>query len=144
VGTFGIGLFGNDTAADLLALLERSSVSERSRIVERFVEQGARACEEDSSELLPEEVITVSAVLAAALEPPLAQRPDDPWPVGVAGWVSKDLAVSLAGAAVHALDVHTGAGTWWRSSWDSDEDRDAMISAVDRVREVLAGTVTNG
>jgi hypothetical protein len=137
LGTFGAGLFLNDTAADLLTELARATPSNRLERITEILQEGADAPNEDESEVLPEEVAAAAAVLAANLHYSSARPAAEEWPNGIEAWLPQDIDDSIITAAIRAMDIHTGPGTWWRSSWDSEEEQAASIDAVERIRAVL-------
>lgn len=133
MGTWGIGHFDSDSAADFCGDLDDAGTEKREALIDRALEAALHAGAEgflDSDE-------AVEAVVAAALI--AAQCPDgDPvdTPYGPDEPVPP-LDAALRARAVRALDEVTAETSELRELWAETSELDAWLTGIGRLRGVL-------
>jgi alpha-glucosidase len=139
LGTFGTGLLGSDSAVDFLdhmgALPPSDRVDQVTRVLSVVVDDPSSVFRT----VVPEEVLA-AAVLVAASRPGTSLDFGD-----AAANVDRAALPAPAPAAVghlagQALDVVTGPGSWWRTSWMDETDLAEATEALDRLRAALRMT----
>jgi hypothetical protein len=138
MGTWGADPFGNDTAEDFLAGLAPLSSSERLEFVVRAFKSALEETRSSSPDVLPEEVISAAAVVAANL-PTGESFPWNEEVPGITQWLSSPVPAQVSALAIEALDASLPPDGWWWRSWFDDADRAEMKSSIERIKSVLRG-----
>ncbi|MDY0813749.1 DUF4259 domain-containing protein [Kitasatospora purpeofusca] len=134
MGTWDIGHFDNDTAADFCGGLDEAAASEREGLVRRALTLAADTVAEDYLDC-DEAVKALAAAALVASQCPdgapvtTAYGPDEPLPV---------FAADLRPLAVAALDRVVAEESELAELWDETEDGPAWRRAVQELRDVLA------
>ncbi|MFB8239145.1 DUF4259 domain-containing protein [Kitasatospora purpeofusca] len=134
MGTWDIGHFDNDTAADFCAGLDKTAAAEREGVVRRVLTLAADTAAEEYLDF-DEAVEAVAAAALVASQCPggepvtSAYGPDEPLPV---------FAVDLRPLAVTALDRVVAEESELAELWDEGGDGPAWRRAVQELRDVLA------
>ncbi|GAB7045942.1 DUF4259 domain-containing protein [Catenuloplanes indicus] len=139
MGTWDVGPFDNDTAADWCAHLDEAAPEHRMALIRealiRVAERGADFV--DSREA--EQALAAAAVVASAL--PDGAAIDSPY---APGFVTEGGRVEVAGdvpaIAVRALDRIVGDDSEWRELWEETEESTyaQALASVRALRDVLA------
>ncbi|WP_406110576.1 DUF4259 domain-containing protein [Kitasatospora purpeofusca] len=133
MGTWDIGHFDNDTAADFCAGLDEAAAGEREGVVRRALTLAADTGAEDYLDF-DEAVEAVAAAALVASQCPdgapvtSAYGPDEPLPV---------LAADLRPLAVAALDRVVAEESELAELWDEGGEGPAWRRAVRELRDVL-------
>jgi len=138
VGTWDLGPFDNDVAADWCDDLDHAPKAERAGILRKTF--SAALDEVDYLELNDgSEVVAAAAVVAA--HQPNARKIDTPYaPDFLTAGQFLDLPDDLAALAAQALDRVTGEGTELRAAYDGDEFS-AWLTSIALVRGELNGDI---
>ncbi|MFB7670447.1 DUF4259 domain-containing protein [Kitasatospora purpeofusca] len=134
MGTWDIGHFDNDSAADFCAGLDEAAAGDREGVLRRVLTLAADTGAEEYLDF-DEAVEAVAAAALVASQCPggepvtSAYGPDEPLPV---------LAVELRPLAVAALDRVVAGESELAELWDESEDGPAWRRAVQELRDVLA------
>ncbi|MGW1463379.1 DUF4259 domain-containing protein [Streptomyces sp. NPDC002308] len=141
MGTWGIGHFDNDTAADFGGKLDDSDPEKRAALIEQALEAAVHAGAEgflDSDEAM--EAVAAAALLAAQCPggEPVATPygPDEPVPLP--GGAPSPV---LLGLAVRALDQVTAETSELRELWGESAEPAEWLAGIGRLRTVLAAGV---
>ncbi|WP_053643845.1 DUF4259 domain-containing protein [Streptomyces sp. XY431] len=134
MGTWDIGHFDNDTAADFCGSLDEAAAGEREGLVRRALALAADTGAEEYLDFDEAVEAVASAALVAAQCPggepvTTAYGPDQPLPV---------LPADLRPLAVAALDRVVAEESELAELWDETEDGPAWRRAVQELRAVLA------
>ncbi|WP_030393148.1 DUF4259 domain-containing protein [Kitasatospora purpeofusca] len=136
MGTWDIGHFDNDTAADFCAGLDEAAAGDREGVLRRVLTLAADTGAEEYLDF-DEAVEAVAAAALVASQCPggepvtSAYGPDEPLP---------EFAVDLRPIAASALDRVLADESELAELWDESEDGPAWRRAVQELREVLAPT----
>ncbi|MEV0190157.1 DUF4259 domain-containing protein [Kitasatospora purpeofusca] len=134
MGTWDIGHFDNDTAADFCAGLDEAAAGDREGVVRRVLTLAADTGAEQYLDFDEAAEAVAAAALVASQCPdgaPVtsAYGPDQPLPV---------LPADLRPLAVAALDRAVAEESELAELWDETEDGPAWRRAVQELRDVLA------
>ncbi len=137
MGTWDLGPFDNDVAADWCDDLDHAPKAERAAILRKTF--FAALDEVDYLELNDgSEVVAGAAVVAA--HQPNARRIDTPYaPDFLVAGEFLDLPSDLASMAVQALDLVTGEGTELRGEWAEGDQFSGWLTSIALVRAELNG-----
>jgi hypothetical protein len=136
VGTWGVEPFDSDTVLDFLDGLGALTAGGRLELVVRTLESVLVNSRPESSETLPEEVISAAAVIAASLP----SGEDFSWNEEVPGiteWLPKPVSLQVRTLAIDALEAALPVGGWWWRSWVDDAERAQAKAALDEVKRAL-------
>ena len=138
MGTWDLGPFDNDVAADWCDDLDHAPKAERAAILRKTF--SAAIDEVDYLELNDgSEIVAAAAVVAA--HQPNARRIDTPYaPDFLTAGQFLDLPDDLAALASRALDRVTGEGTELRDTYEGDEFS-AWLTSIALVRAELNGDI---
>ncbi|MFE6748544.1 DUF4259 domain-containing protein [Kitasatospora purpeofusca] len=134
MGTWDIGHFDNDTAADFCAGLDEAAAGDREGVVRRVLTLAADTGAEQYLDF-DEAVEAVAAAALVASQCPdgapvtSAYGPDEPLP---------EFAVDLRPIAASALDRVLADESELAELWDESEEGPAWRRAVQELRDVLA------
>jgi hypothetical protein len=136
VGTWDLGPFDNDTAADWSG--EFGDASEAARL--EMLEEALHAAADETDYLdvdFAHAAIAAAAVIAAQLPggPPLVSYGPE---VSLEGTLN--LPARLPALALRALDRITDEDSEWRDLWDEVDRLDEAVAILDPIRAALAQT----
>ncbi|MEV6978921.1 DUF4259 domain-containing protein [Kitasatospora sp. NPDC093806] len=131
MGTWDIGPFENDTAADFANALDETAPDERESLVRSTLLRAAQSRDDLDADYGAEAVAAAARIAAqypggAPVEPPYG--PEQSLPV---------FSPDLRGLAVDALDRVLAEDSELAELWDETEDGPLWRADVDRIRAVL-------
>lgn len=138
MGTWDVGPFDNDAAADWCGDLDEAAPGQRPGIV-----RDALTAVLDTDEEYLDSDLAVEAIAAAALV--AAQRPGGTKvtssyaPDFLLAGGRLDLGDDVPALAVRALDRVVGDESEWRELWDEADDGGAALAVVQQIRAALNG-----
>lgn len=136
MGTWGVEPFDSDTALDFLDGLGALTAAGRLELVVRTLESVLASAQPESSETLPEEVISAAAVIAANL----SSGEDFSWneeAPGITEWLPNPVSLQVRTLAIDALEAALPVDGWWWRSWVDDAERVQAKAALDEVKRAL-------
>ncbi|MFF4599873.1 DUF4259 domain-containing protein [Amycolatopsis sp. NPDC001319] len=136
MGTWGVEPFDSDTALDFLDGLGALTAGGRLELVVRTLESVLVNSRSESSETLPEEVISAAAVIAASLPSGEEFSWNEEVP-GITEWLPKPVSLQVRTLAIDALEAALPVGGWWWRSWVDDAERAQAKAALDEVKRAL-------
>lgn len=136
MGTWGAGLFDNDTALDFLEVV--GSMTPAGRL--EHVVQTLRLSEGIGRSATPpvtiEEAIAAASIVAANM-PGGEEFPWHDEVQKISDWLPKPVSNEVAASAVRALDAATPADGWWWRSWVDSTEKAQMKAMLEVVRGLL-------
>jgi hypothetical protein len=136
VGTWDVGPFDNDDAADWCSDLDDKAPEDRAKFIRSALEDAAD--EEDYVD------VDIAAVAIAAAAIVAAMRPGGPpvdrayGPEFLADGATIELPADLAPLAIRALDRITGDDSEWVELWDESDSCAEAVAVLEKLRTVLA------
>jgi hypothetical protein len=134
VGTWGTGVFDNDSAGDFMFAFVDAEPSDRESVIREAFEAVTEA--EDYVEVNASQDAIAAAAVVAAIQ---HNRPviDDESDSAIPAADLPPATAELRAVAVTVLDRATGVGTEWRELWEETDDFDVALAAVNEVRSAL-------
>lgn len=150
MGTWGTGAFDSDTADEFLDELEVQTAPQRQEVVENTFRSAINEGGISASSVLPVEVLTAAAVVAANITSGRDRSWHQEYP-DIVEWLAKPVASNLASSANQALETALPSDGWfWRSWVDADQRQEAkdslasLKSVVQSSRRRPPGALTPG
>ncbi|GID92079.1 DUF4259 domain-containing protein [Amorphoplanes digitatis] len=142
MGTWDVGPFDNDTAADWCGDLDDAAPQQRAALIRDALRRVAEHGEEylDSDEAV--EAIAAAAVVASQL--PGGTKIDTPYaPDFLLEGGTVEVAGDVPAIAVRALDRIVGDDSEWRELWEeAEESYPRALAGVRSIRDTLAQAIT--
>ncbi|GIF71407.1 DUF4259 domain-containing protein [Asanoa siamensis] len=136
MGTWDVGPFDNDAAADWCADLDDAPLERRADLIRDALDTAADPDEDYLDADLAAEAVAAAAVVAAQL--PGATPLDSPYAPKSAQPGALTLPADLTDLAVRALDQVLGDDSEWRSLWEESADVATAAATVRALRDELA------
>jgi hypothetical protein len=140
MGTWDVGPFDNDTAADWCGDLDAAASGQRPTIV-----RNALTAVLDNGDDYLDSDVAVEAIAAAALiasQLPGGTKITSPYaPDFVLEGGKLELADDVPALAVRALDRVVGDDSEWRELWEESEDGGSAFGAVQQIRATIQATL---
>lgn len=142
MGSWDVGPFDNDVAADWCGDLDEAAAGQRPAVV-----RGALSAVVDNGEDYLDSDLAVEAIAAAAIVasqlPGGAQIASSYAPDFILEGGRLEVADDVPALAVQALDRIIGTDSEWRDLWEESGESDAALAVVHQLRAAIRATLTD-